>query len=67
MIEGFLQSHPDFAAKYTKDHQEKMQQWFAEGSIKSKTDISQGIEHTPEAFIGMLEGKNFGKTAIKIE
>ena len=36
------------------------------GKIKYKEDITEGIENAPEAFIGMLQGKNQGKTIIKV-
>lgn len=36
------------------------------GKIKIKEDIVKGIENSPEAFIGLLQGKNFGKLIIEI-
>ena len=36
------------------------------GTIKHREDIVEGIENAPEAFIGMLEGRNFGKVIIKV-
>ena len=38
----------------------------AEGRIKYRESIAEGIESAPGAFIGMLEGKNFGKQLVKI-
>jgi len=29
-------------------------------------DIVDGIENAPEAFIGLFEGKNFGKLVIRV-
>jgi NADPH-dependent curcumin reductase CurA len=26
----------------------------------------EGLEHAPDAFIGLLEGKNFGKLVVKV-
>ena len=40
--------------------------WLAEGKIKYREDIVQGLERAPEAFIGMLKGKNFGKLVVKL-
>jgi len=31
------------------------------GEIKYREDLVDGLENAPEAFIGMLTGKNFGK------
>ena len=40
--------------------------WLANGEIKYKEDIVQGLENAPAAFIGLLEGKNFGKLLVQI-
>lgn len=36
------------------------------GKIKYREDIVDGLEKAPRAFMGMLEGKNFGKLIIKV-
>jgi NADPH-dependent curcumin reductase CurA len=36
------------------------------GKIKYREDIVEGLENAPRAFIGMLEGRNFGKLIIKV-
>ncbi|WP_413665509.1 NADP-dependent oxidoreductase [Microbulbifer sp. CNSA002] len=43
-----------------------LSQWVAEGSIKYLEDMVEGLEETPNAFIGLLEGKNFGKLVVRI-
>jgi NADPH-dependent curcumin reductase CurA len=40
--------------------------WLREGRIKTREDIVDGFEKTPTAFLGMLEGKNFGKLIIQV-
>jgi NADPH-dependent curcumin reductase CurA len=37
-----------------------------DGHIKFIEDVTTGLENTPKTFIGMLEGKNHGKTVIKL-
>ena len=37
-----------------------------EGLIKYIEDITQGLENAPQQFIGMLDGKNHGKTIIQL-
>jgi NADPH-dependent curcumin reductase len=32
----------------------------ADGRIRYREDITDGLENAPAAFIGMLEGRNFG-------
>ncbi len=38
----------------------------ATGRIKYRESIAQGLESAPEAFIGMLQGRNFGKQLVKL-
>jgi NADPH-dependent curcumin reductase CurA len=40
--------------------------WVADGRIKYKESVTNGLENAPKAFIGMLEGKNFGKALVKL-
>ena len=43
-----------------------MSAWVAEGRIKYREDIVDGLDNAPDAFIGLLEGKNFGKRVVRI-
>jgi NADPH-dependent curcumin reductase len=43
-----------------------MGEWVRDGKVKVREDIVRGLEHAPEAFIGLLEGKNFGKLVIQL-
>jgi hypothetical protein len=38
----------------------------AAGRIRYRETIAEGLEKTPEAFIGMLKGRNFGKQLVKL-
>jgi len=38
----------------------------AGGQLKYRESIAQGIESAPEAFLGLLKGKNFGKQLVKL-
>ncbi len=38
----------------------------ATGKLKYRETIAQGLESAPEAFFGMLKGKNFGKQLVKL-
>jgi NADPH-dependent curcumin reductase len=44
----------------------EMSQWVADGKVKVREDIVFGLENAPEAFIGLLHGKNFGKLVIQL-
>jgi NADPH-dependent curcumin reductase CurA len=36
------------------------------GKIKYREDIVQGLENAPQAFIGLLKGRNFGKLLVQV-
>jgi NADPH-dependent curcumin reductase len=38
----------------------------AGGRLKYRESIAQGIGSAPEAFIGLLKGRNFGKQLVKL-
>ena len=38
----------------------------ATGKMKYRETIAHGLESAPEAFLGMLKGKNFGKQLVKL-
>jgi NADPH-dependent curcumin reductase CurA len=40
--------------------------WRRDGKIQFKEDVLEGIERMPEAFLRLLQGKNFGKQIVKI-
>jgi NADPH-dependent curcumin reductase len=40
--------------------------WIQDGALKYCEDIVDGLENAPAAFIGMLEGKNFGKLIVAV-
>jgi len=37
-----------------------------EGKLKYRESIAQGLENAPAAFIGLLNGQNFGKQLVKL-
>ncbi|MFM9880996.1 MAG: NADP-dependent oxidoreductase [Burkholderiaceae bacterium] len=38
----------------------------ATGKLKARESVAQGIAAAPEAFLGLLKGKNFGKQLVKL-
>jgi NADPH-dependent curcumin reductase CurA len=34
--------------------------------VKYKEDVVIGLENAPEAFIGLLKGRNFGKVLVRV-
>jgi hypothetical protein len=40
--------------------------WYHEGKIKYREDLVEGLEKAPDSFLGLLQGKNFGKLVVKV-
>jgi len=40
--------------------------WLKEGRIRYREDVVDGLEKAPEAFIGLLQGRNFGKLLVRV-
>jgi len=40
--------------------------WVAGGQVKLREDMVEGLENAPTAFMGMLEGRNFGKLVVHV-
>jgi NADPH-dependent curcumin reductase CurA len=61
-MEGFVVF--DYAARYAEGAA-AMAGWLADGSLKSKEDIVDGLETFPETLLKLFSGENFGKLCIK--
>lgn len=44
----------------------EMGAWVASGQVKLREDRVDGLENAPSAFIGLLEGRNFGKLVVRV-
>lgn len=63
LIKGFLVSdYQQRQAEFLND----VVQWLQAGKLKYKEDVVEGLENAPRAFIGLLQGKNFGKLIVKV-
>jgi NADPH-dependent curcumin reductase len=40
--------------------------WVREGRIRYREDIRDGLESAPAAFLGLLQGENFGKLLVRV-
>jgi NADPH-dependent curcumin reductase CurA len=62
-LRGFIVSeHPEFWPQALAE----LGKGVATGQIKYRETIADGLAAAPEAFIGMLRGKNFGKQLVKL-
>ncbi|MGC1330963.1 NADP-dependent oxidoreductase [Pseudomonas sp.] len=40
--------------------------WVRDGKVRFREDVVEGLENAPQAFIGLLQGHNFGKLVVKV-
>ncbi|PLR32087.1 NADP-dependent oxidoreductase [Chimaeribacter californicus] len=58
IFDDYGHRYPEFATQ--------MGEWFKAGKINFREDITDGLENAPQALIGLLEGKNFGKVVVRV-
>ncbi|OCQ23722.1 NADP-dependent oxidoreductase [Pseudoalteromonas luteoviolacea] len=63
-MQGFI-VFDDYGHRY-KEFQDAMVPWLLSGQIKYKEDTVTGLEQAVTAFIGLLQGKNFGKLVVQV-
>jgi len=62
-MRGFIVSeHPEFWPQGLQELGELV----GSGKLKFRESVAQGLAAAPEAFIGLLKGKNFGKQLVKL-
>ncbi len=62
-VEGFIVSeHPECWPEATQE----LGGMVASGQLKFRESVAQGLSSAPEAFLGLLKGKNFGKQLVKL-
>ncbi|MGM1064258.1 NADP-dependent oxidoreductase [Saccharothrix sp. Mg75] len=62
-LRGFLvYDHRHLQGRFT----EEVSGWIAEGALRYRETVTEGIERAPEAFIGMLRGENTGKALVTL-
>lgn len=63
-VRGFIQD--EFIPTHHDDFLRDMSAWVADGSVRYREDIVDGLENAPEAFRGLLTGRNVGKLLIQV-
>jgi NADPH-dependent curcumin reductase CurA len=64
LIRGFINT--EFVADHYDSFLKELTPLVASKKIRYREDITDGLAAAPEAFIGMLSGRNFGKTLVHI-
>jgi NADPH:quinone reductase len=63
LLKGFIYS--DYIDQFEEGRRD-LAQWLAEGKIKYKENIVNGLENAPNALLGLFSGENLGKQLVKI-
>jgi NADPH-dependent curcumin reductase CurA len=63
-LQGFIIG--DYYATEHATFLAEMAAWVAEGKVKLREDVVDGLANAPAAFIGLLQGHNFGKVVVKL-
>ena len=64
LVRGFIQTE---FAEHFDEFLAEIGPRVASGEIRYREDVVDGLLNAPEAFIGMLTGKNFGKRVVKVD
>lgn len=64
-LRGFI-IYDDYGDRF-EEFFASMQAWLREGRIKYREDVVHGLENAPQAFLGLLEGRNFGKLVVSLD
>ena len=63
-LRGFINT--EFVADHYADFLKTVSAGLADGRIRYREDITDGLENAPAAFMGLLQGKNFGKALVRV-
>ena len=62
-VQGFI--YTDYLPRMAEFYRD-MGGWIASGAVKSRDTVVDGLERTPEAFLGLFSGANTGKMLVKL-
>jgi hypothetical protein len=62
-LKGFIVF--DFQSRMGEFYRD-MGQWLASGAVKSRETVVEGLEQTPQAFLGLFSGANTGKMLVRL-
>lgn len=63
-VRGFIQD--EFLADHHDDFLRDMSRWIEDGAVRYREDVVHGLDAAPEAFRGLLSGRNFGKLLVQV-
>jgi hypothetical protein len=63
-LRGFI--NYEFAEAHHPEFLREVGAAIAAGRVRYREDVVDGLEKAPAAFIGMLDGHNFGKVVVRV-
>jgi len=63
-LRGFINT--EFVAPHYADFLRTVSAGLADGRIRYREHIVDGLKNAPAAFMGMLQGRNFGKLLVRV-
>ncbi|KAI3331708.1 putative zinc-type alcohol dehydrogenase-like protein PB24D3.08c [Xylariaceae sp. AK1471] len=66
-VNGFICSDANLLAKYMHSFAGDMITWYAQGKIKTKEDVVEGMANADDVWLTMLSGDKFGKLVLKVD
>ncbi|EOM76121.1 NADP-dependent oxidoreductase [Rhodococcus rhodnii] len=63
-VRGFIQR--EFVDELYPQFLAEMRAWVRDGTVRYREHVVDGLTSAPEAFIGLLEGTNFGKLVVEV-
>jgi hypothetical protein len=49
-----------------EEMQKVVGRWIRDGDFRYREDVTDGLEHAPEAFCRLMRGENFGKSLVRV-
>jgi NADPH-dependent curcumin reductase CurA len=62
-LQGFLVF--DYHGRFDEFYRD-MGAWLKSGAVKSRETVVEGLEQTPQAFLGLFKGENVGKMLVRL-
>ena len=63
-MKGFI-IFDDYGDRF-EEFQTQMSEWVRDEKVKFRENMIEGLQNAPAAFIGLLEGRNFGKLLVRV-
>ncbi|SDZ85711.1 hypothetical protein SAMN04488065_0817 [Haloplanus vescus] len=62
-VQGLLVS--DYATRFGAA-KAQLESWVASGDLQHRETVVEGLEHAPDAFLGLFSGENIGKQVVRV-